>query len=60
MNIDTIRTFPTSREVSHCGETFSVSPFDIYAPCPVCGKRIKVRSFSAHLETEDLFDAFFT
>jgi hypothetical protein len=57
--IESLETFPLVREVSHCGETFQVSPFDIYANCPRCGIRLKVRSFSANLELEDVFDAVF-
>ncbi len=58
--VETIRNFPTAREVEHCGRRFTVSPFDIYATCPQCGARIKVRSFSALPEIEDVFDAVFT
>ena len=56
---EAIRSFPTRREVHHCEAPFSVSPFAIYGACPICGTRIKLRSFSAGTETEDLFDAFF-
>jgi hypothetical protein len=37
----------------------AVSPCDIYAQCPQCGCRIKLRSFSAIPEIEDVFDAVF-
>lgn len=57
--IDSIRQFPVCRTVEHCGETFSISPFSIYATCPRCGTKIKVRSFSAVPELEDVFDAVF-
>jgi len=57
--IDAIKAFPHQREVRHCGATFMVSPFDIYATCPHCGQRIKVRSFAAATEIEDVFDAVF-
>lgn len=57
--IEAIDTFPLHREIAHCGETFQVSPFDIYADCPRCGTRIKVRSFAAVSELEDVFDAVF-
>jgi hypothetical protein len=57
--IESIETFPLQREVAHCGETFQVSPFDIYAECPRCGSRLKVRSFAAIAELEDVFDAVF-
>ena len=57
--IDTIRSFPLEREVEHCGSKFVVSPFDIYATCPRCSTRLKVRSFSAVPEVEDVFDALF-
>jgi hypothetical protein len=36
-----------------------VSPFDIYAKCPECQSKIKVRSFSATTEIENVFDAVF-
>jgi hypothetical protein len=54
-----IENFPTQREVNHCGETFSVSSFAFYADCPKCRTRVKVRSFGAAPEIEDLFDSFF-
>lgn len=57
--IEAIETFPLHRDVTHCGETFQVSPFDIYADCPRCGRRIKVRSFAGDVELEDVFDAVF-
>lgn len=57
--IDAVKTFPMAREVHHCGQTFHISPFDIYAVCPSCRAQIKVRSFSAAPELEDLFDAIF-
>ena len=58
--VEAVESFPTSKDVNHCGQTFTVSPFEIYATCPACGARIKLRSSSAHMELEDLFDAFFT
>src|SRR5205807_1065896 len=57
--IEAIESFPVQREVEHCNTRFTVSPFDIYAECPQCGQRIKVRSFSAVAEIEDIFDAVF-
>jgi hypothetical protein len=57
--LEAIRSFPTQREVEHCGVKFVISPFDFYATCPQCGTKLKVRSFSAHPEIEDLFDAVF-
>ncbi len=57
--IEAIRAFPREREVEHCGVKFTVSPFDFYATCPQCGCQIKLRSFSAHYEMEDVFDAVF-
>jgi len=50
---------PTARDIQHCGAVWSVSPFDIYARCPRCGLQIKLRSFSASPEIEDVFDAVF-
>ncbi len=55
--IDALSDFPTSREVEHCGRQFSVSPLAIYATCPVCQTHIKLRSFSAGDEIEDVVDA---
>jgi hypothetical protein len=57
--LDAIATFPLKREVMHCGQSFEVSPFDIYATCPVCKTRFKVRAFGAVSEIEDVFDAVF-
>lgn len=57
--IDAITIFPVAREVAHCGATFRVSPFAIYATCPTCEARLKVRSFAAAPELEDVFDAVF-
>jgi hypothetical protein len=57
--IESIESFPLQREATHCGEPFLVSPFDFYADCPRCGARIKVRSFAAAPELEDVFDAVF-
>jgi hypothetical protein len=57
--LQSLRDFPLAREVEHCGESFSVAPFDHYATCPRCGARIKVRSFSGGAELEDVFDAVF-
>jgi len=55
--VEAIRHFPTSRDVEHCGRKWSVSPFDFYATCPECSRQIKLRSFSANREIEDVFDA---
>ena len=57
--VEAIESLPLLREVHHCGESFSVSPFAIYAECPICRSRIKVRSFSGATELEDVFDAVF-
>ena len=57
--IEAIRAFPRTREVEHCDHKLVVSPFDMYATCPHCGRRIKLRSFSAAYEIEDVFDAVF-
>lgn len=58
--VEAIGSFPTVREVTHCGRIFTVPSFDIYATCPQCGSRLKVRAMSAGTEIEDLFDAFAT
>ncbi len=57
--VEAIRDFPVQRELEHCGQTFAVSPFDIYFKCPACGQELKVRSFSGGVEIEDIFDAVF-
>jgi len=57
--LDEIGRMPARREASHCGTAFHVSAFDIYADCPACKKRIKVRSFGGAPEVEDVFDAVF-
>jgi hypothetical protein len=57
--VDAIAQFPTTRTVKHCGQSFSVSPFDLYAVCPQCSSRVKVRGFAAVPELEDVFDAVF-
>ncbi len=57
--LDAIRSFPTRRELEHCGCKQIVSPFDLYATCPYCGARVKLRAFSAGYEIEDVFDAVF-
>jgi hypothetical protein len=55
--LEAIESFPAVRSVAHCGSTFRVPALDIYAPCPTCGTRIKVRSFGGGPELEDVFDA---
>jgi hypothetical protein len=45
--------------VGHCGTRIAAAPFDFYVDCPNGGARIKVRSFSAVGEVEDVFDAVF-
>jgi hypothetical protein len=57
--LDALRSFPVEREVEHCGSRIKVSPFEFYADCPQCGTRLKLRSFSAVPEIEDVFDAIF-
>ena len=57
--IDAIRTFPTEREVEHCGERIAVSPFDFCAKCPRCGCELKLRASAAIPALEDVFDAVF-
>ena len=57
--IEALRSFPPKRLVEHCGTEFSVSPLELYAVCPHCSKRIKLRAFSAQPELADVFDAVF-
>jgi hypothetical protein len=57
--IEEIEKLPVEREVVHCGATFMASPFAFYGVCPICGSKIKLRSFGAVTETQDVFDAVF-
>jgi hypothetical protein len=57
--LEELRGMVPFREVDHCGRIFEASPFDIYAACPSCGVRIKLRGFAAITELEDVFDAVF-
>ena len=57
--LEAIRFMPVQREVSHCGQSWGESPLTIYANCPQCGQRIKLRAFAAQPEIEDVFDAVF-
>jgi len=57
--LDVIRSFPVQRDIEHCGVRILVDPFAFYAECPRCRTRIKVRSFAAAPEIEDVFDAVF-
>ena len=57
--VEAISSFPLTKEIEHCGSKFSVDPFEIYARCPNCGEQIKLRSFTASHEVEDVFDAVF-
>lgn len=56
---EAIRSFPTTAIAQHCGTTFEVSPFDIYATCSVCGIKFKFRSFAAQTEIQEVFEAVF-
>jgi hypothetical protein len=57
--LEAIRAFPVHREIEHCGARIAFDPFEFFVTCPRCGARIKVRSFSAVPEIEDVFDAVF-
>jgi hypothetical protein len=57
--IEAIRTFPLERDVEHCCKRITVSAFDFYVKCPRCGHELKLRSFSAIPEIDDMFDAVF-
>ncbi|CAN5428319.1 hypothetical protein BH10ACI2_BH10ACI2_16220 [soil metagenome] len=56
--INEVKTSPVSKQLEHCGQKFSSGYLSFYATCPKCETRIKLRSFSANPELEDLFDAF--
>ena len=58
--LEAIETYPTTREATHCGSAFRVSSLAIYGVCPVCGTKVKLRSFSGQPELEDIFDAVFS
>jgi hypothetical protein len=55
--LDAIRRFPVERAVQHCGVQWTAPALDFYSECPKCGTRIKLRSFSASGDIEDVFDA---
>ncbi len=55
--IDALRALPAEREIEHCGARFRVAALDMYAACPECGARIKLRGFSGHDDVEDVVDA---
>jgi hypothetical protein len=57
---DAIRSLADSRAVEHCGTQFQVNPLAMYGKCPQCGAEIKLRSFSAGDEIEDVIDAVLT
>jgi len=57
--LEAVRTFPLQREVEHCVNRWTVSPFELYANCPRCGSRVKLRAFAGSADIEDLFDAVF-
>ena len=57
--VDLIKGTPVYRRVAHCNTSFEVPFFDIYADCPKCNARVKVRSLSACEDVEDVFDAVF-
>jgi hypothetical protein len=55
--VEALRSFPRARTVDHCGSALQVSPLALYAECPICRQRVKLRAFSAEHEIEDVFDA---
>lgn len=58
--LEAIDRFPVDeQEVAHCGPTFKVSPFDVYAVCQTCGETIKLRQFADIVELADVFTAVF-
>ena len=60
IDLDEIERFPIARQFEHCGRAIAVSPFDIYATCPVCSARVKLRAFGGiGTEIQDVFDAGF-
>lgn len=58
--LEAVAAFPVNREIRHCGTTFTAPALDLYAICPACGSRVKLRSFSGVPELEDVFDAVLT
>ena len=57
--IGAIRAFPVRRAIEHSRARIAFDAFDFHVVCPRCGARIKVRSFSALPESEDVLDAVF-
>ena len=57
--LEAIRAFPLAREVEHCGRKIKTSALDLYAVCPHCASRVKLRAFSGGYGIEDVFDAVF-
>jgi hypothetical protein len=55
--LEALRAFPHVRTVKHCDSTMEVSPLALYAVCPACRQRVKLRSFSGAPEIEDVIDA---
>jgi hypothetical protein len=55
--VEAVRTFPIRRQVRHCGTSFEVDALSIYATCPACKTKIKLRAYSAAPDLEDLIDA---
>ena len=56
---EAIRAFPVKKELTHCGSTFTMPPFDFYAESPRCHTQRMVRACSAMTEPEEVFDAVF-
>lgn len=55
--IDEIRKFPRTTSFTCCEKATEVSILQMYAPCPVCKTRTKLRGFGPiGTETQDLID----
>jgi hypothetical protein len=57
--LESIRRYPVEREVSHCGVQWTVPALEFYSICPKCKQPVKLRSYAATAELEDVFDAVF-
>jgi hypothetical protein len=56
--IEEIRVLPRTKSFTCCGRTMDVSTLDMYAQCPTCGKRSKLRGYGAiGTEIQDVIDA---
>ena len=51
---DLIKRFPKTRSFKHCDKIYTVSNLKIYGHCSICLAKIKLRSFGAPKEIQDI------